>query len=116
MIGLYMDENVEGQIVRGLRTREIDVVTAEEDGFGETPDSDVFDRANALGRIVFSRDQDFLREARRRQESGLKFVGVVYAHKSRVSIRSCIEDLEFLILAGTTADFADSVHFLPLAE
>jgi len=33
MIALYMDENVEGQIVRGLQARGIDVLTAEEDGY-----------------------------------------------------------------------------------
>lgn len=81
MIALYLDENVEGQIVRGLRVSGIDLITAEEDGYGETPDPIVFDRANALGRVIFSRDQDFLREAKRRQEGGENFVGVIYAHK-----------------------------------
>ena len=48
MIGLYMDENVEGQIVRGLRARNRDVLTAEEDGHGQTPDPQVLDRATTI--------------------------------------------------------------------
>ncbi len=65
MIALSMDENVEGQIVRGLRARGIEVLTAEDDGYKETPDPDVLDRATMLGRVTFSRDDDFLREATR---------------------------------------------------
>ncbi len=81
MITLYLDENVEGQIVRGLRLRGLDLITAEEDGRGNTPDALVFDRANELGRVVFSRDQDFLREAKQRQEKGEDFAGVILAPK-----------------------------------
>lgn len=114
MIALYLDENVEGQIVRGLRSRGIDLITAEEEGYRGTPDPVVFDRANALGRVVFSRDQDFLREARRRLESGENFVGVIYAHKRRVSLGRCIEDLEYMMLAGIPEDFANQVRYLPL--
>jgi hypothetical protein len=35
VIALYIDENVQGQIVRGLRRRGIDVLTAEADGWGD---------------------------------------------------------------------------------
>ena len=114
MIALYMDENVEGQIVRGLRGRGIDVLTAEEDGRNETPDPEVLDRATELGRIAFSRDQDFLREAARRQRNGEAFGGVIYAHKLSVSLGRCIEDLEFLAKVGSAEDFTGRVYFLPL--
>jgi predicted nuclease of predicted toxin-antitoxin system len=114
MVCLYMDENVEGQIVRGLRARSIDVLTAEEDGHGETPDPVVLDRAGELGRVVFSRDQDFLREAARRQREGERFVGVIYAHKQRVSIGQCVQDLQLLAEVGSPEDFHDRVYFLPL--
>ena len=114
MITLYMDENVEGQIVHGLRIRGIDVLTAEEDGYRQTPDPRVLDRATALGRITFSRDDDFLREATRRQRAGESFGGVIYAHKLYVSLGECIADLEYLAFVGDMADFTDRVYFLPL--
>jgi predicted nuclease of predicted toxin-antitoxin system len=63
MRGFYFDENVPGAIVEGLRQRGIDVLTAQEDGFDETPDPLVLDRAGELGRVLFTRDDDFLREA-----------------------------------------------------
>ena len=114
MITLYMDENVEGQIVRGLRAQGIDVLTAEEDGYRETADIDVLDRAAALDRVAFSRDDDFLREATRRHRAGESFGGVIFAHKLYVSLGECIADLEYLAIVGDTADFTDRVYFLPL--
>jgi hypothetical protein len=64
--------------------------------------------------VAFSRDQDFLREAVRRQRSGEAFVGVVYAHKQQVSIGRCIEDLKLLAEAGFPEDLADTIYYLPL--
>jgi hypothetical protein len=114
MIVLYMDENVEEQIVRGLRARGVGVLTAEEDGYRETPDPEVLDRATALNRVIFSRDEDFLREATRRQRAGERFGGAIYAHKLHVSLGKCIADLEYLAVAGEMEDFTDRVYFLPL--
>lgn len=114
MIALYMDENVQGQIVRGLRRRGVDVLTAEEDGWNEQLDSEVLDRAGELSRVAFSRDQDFLRVAVRRQRSGEAFAGVIYAHQVRVSIGRCVTDLELLAQAGFLEDFADTIYYLPL--
>jgi hypothetical protein len=114
MIALYMDENVEGQIVRGLRARGVDVLTAEEDGYRETADTDLLNRATALNRVAFSRDDDFLREATTRHRAGESFGGVIYAHKLYVSLGECIADLEYLAVVGDAADFTDRVYFLPL--
>jgi predicted nuclease of predicted toxin-antitoxin system len=113
MIAFYLDENVEGQIVRGLRARGIDILTAEEDGRAATPDPEVLDRATELGRVAFSRDRDFLREGTRRQREGIPFAGVIYARKAHVSIGRCIDDLELLARAGMPEDFENSVQFLP---
>jgi predicted nuclease of predicted toxin-antitoxin system len=109
-----MDENVQGQIMRGLRRCGIDVLTAEEDGWDERLDPEVLDRAGSLNRVVFSRDQDFLREAVRRQRSGEPFVGVIYAHQQRVSIGRCVEDLELLAQTGFPEDFVNRIYYLPL--
>jgi hypothetical protein len=109
-----MDESVEGQMVRGLRRRGIGVRTVQEDGWGARLDPEVLDRAGELGRVAVSRDEDFLREAVRRQRSGETFVGVIYAHKQRVSLGRCIEDLELLAQAGFPADFSGRIYYLPL--
>src|SRR5579872_1483012 len=114
MITFYMDENVEGQIVRGLRRLGVNALTVEEAGRTESPDPYVLDRATELGRVVFSRDRDFLREAVRRQRDGEPFAGVVYAHKTQVSIGQCISDLQLLAEVGDPRDFDRALYFLPL--
>jgi len=63
---LYMDHHVPRAITVGLRQRGVDVLTAFEDGAHELLDPDLLDRAGALGRVLFIRDDDLLAEATRR--------------------------------------------------
>jgi hypothetical protein len=113
-IAYYMDENVDAAITRGLRRRGVDVVTAQEDGRMSTDDAIILDRATALGRVVFTRDDDFLREARRRQTTGEPFAGVAYAHQQGPNVGRCVADLELMAQAYDPVDMANSVEYLPI--
>jgi len=55
-----MDHNVPRAIALALRLRDVDVLTAVEDGSYELFDPDLVDRASALGRALFTRDDDLL--------------------------------------------------------
>ncbi len=112
-LALYMDENVKGQVVDGLRLRGIDALTVVEDGREGIPDAAVLDRAGELTRLLFSQDDDLLKEAQRRQVNSEFFVGVVFGHQLRVSIGQAIEDLE-IIAAFDLTDFVNRVEYLPL--
>ena len=109
-----MDEQVPGPITRALRTRGVDVITAQEDGHGATPDPRVLDRASELSRVVFTRDDDFLREATRRLRSGDSFFGVIYAHQMGPSVGQCISDLELIAFATEAEEYRNRVEYLPL--
>ncbi len=113
-LGLYMDEHVPAAITEGLRLRGVDVLTVQEDGRRKTDDDRLISRAGEMGRLLFSRNQDMLRHAERRQRLGIGFGGVVYAHQRNVSIGRCISDLEFICMAGNPEDFANRVEYLPL--
>ncbi|NET55858.1 MAG: hypothetical protein F6K47_06715 [Symploca sp. SIO2E6] len=54
------DENVHGAITAGLRLRDVDVLTVQEDKRAGFADTLVLNRATELGRVVFSQDKDFL--------------------------------------------------------
>jgi hypothetical protein len=41
-------------------------------------------------------------------------LGLSIAHKRRVSLDRCIEDLEYMMLAGIPEDFANQARYLPL--
>jgi predicted nuclease of predicted toxin-antitoxin system len=112
-IALYMDHNVPRAITVGLRLRGIDVITAYEDGTNELDDSALLERANELGRVLFTRDDDLLAEAAIRQRDQVPFAGIIYAHQLRVSIGTCVEDLEFIAKAGEPEDLMNGVQYLP---
>ena len=112
-VAFDMDHHVPRAITLGLRLREVDVITAHEDGASEFDDPEILDRANELGRVLFTRDDDRLVEATKRQRDGIPFHGIVYAHQLRVSIGRCVEDLELIAKIGEPADLMDQVVFLP---
>lgn len=111
---LYMDVHVPFAITAGLRLRGVDVLTAQEDGTAQLDDEVLLDRVAALGRVIFTRDVDFLGHARKRQATGVKFSGVVYAHQLRVSIGQCVADLELIAKVYDSEDMENRVEYLPV--
>jgi predicted nuclease of predicted toxin-antitoxin system len=94
--------------------RGVDAITAYEDDASRLTDSELLDRASRLQRVLFTQDDDLLSEAAKRQRDGIPFNGVIYAHQLRVSIGTCVEDLEFIAKAGEPEDLIGRVEFLPL--
>jgi hypothetical protein len=113
-IALYMDHHVPRAITVELRLRGVDVLTAYEDDASRLDDSKLLDRANELKRVLFTQDDDLLAEATNRQRAGIPFYGVIYAHQLRVSIGTCVHDLELIAKAGESEDLFNRVEFLPL--
>jgi Domain of unknown function (DUF5615) len=109
-----MDVHVPRAITDALRLRDIDVLTAAEDGSRRLTDSELLDRATALARVLFTRDADLLAEATRRQRTGQSFSGIVFGHQLLVSIGQCVHDLELLAVAVQPSELADRVQHLPL--
>jgi hypothetical protein len=48
MVALYMDEDVHGDITRGLLRKGVDVITVQSDGMSGATDQEVLDRATDL--------------------------------------------------------------------
>lgn len=113
-LALYMDVHVDRAITAGLQQRGVDVLTAQEDGFRTAPDEVLLERATELGRVIFTRDRDFLAEAKRRQEEGISFIGVIYAHQLRSTVGRLVNDLELLAKITEPEEMVDLVQFLPL--
>ena len=113
-VRLYMDHHVQRAITSALRLRGVDVLTAAEDGAATLPDPALLDRAAALGRVLFSQDEDLLVEATRRQVEGIPFSGMIYGHQLRVTIGIGVRDLELIANVADPADMQNQVLFLPL--
>ncbi len=113
-IALYMDVHVPKAITVGLRLRDADVITAQEDKADSLSDPALLDRATALQRALFTFDDDLLAEATRRQQEGNHFAGVIYARPLKISIGKCVLDLELIAKAGEAKELMNQVVFLPL--
>jgi hypothetical protein len=109
-----MDHHVPRAITNGLRLREVDVLTAHEDVASELDDPALLDRAQELGRVMFTQDDDLITEATQRRRQGQTFSGVIYAHQLRVSIGDCVRDLELIAKVGEPEDMTGQTLFLPL--
>jgi hypothetical protein len=81
MLRLYMDVHVKAAISAGVKRRGVDVVTAQEDGGERFEDDALLSRATALGRVLFSQDDDLLIIARTHQIEETGFSGLIYGHQ-----------------------------------
>lgn len=113
-LALFMNHNVPAAITDGLRLRGADVLTAYEDGSHLLDDPELLARASELGRVLLTMDRDLLAVAGDYQRAGKGFPGVIYAHPLRVSIGSCVRDLELLTSASDPEDLRGRVEYLPL--
>lgn len=113
-VALYLDVHIPRAIPLGLRVRQVDVLTAQEDKAATLSDPELLDRATALGRALFTFDRGFLAEAVHRQHQAVAFAGLIYAHPLQVSIGACIQDLELLAKVSQPEDLFNRVEFLPL--
>jgi len=113
-LAFYMDVHVRRVISDGLRRAGVDVLTGQDDGSTRLPDPELLDRASQLGRVLFSQDDDLLREATQRQELGIRFSGVIYAHQLRITVGQAIRDLQLIAEVYGPEDIANRVEYLPL--
>ena len=112
-VHLNMDVHVRRAVTAGLRLRGVDVLTAQEDGTGELPDPELLDRATELGRVLFTQDDDLLREAKR-QQTDESFTGIIYAHQLGITVSQCIADLELIAQASEPHEWLNRTIYLPL--
>jgi predicted nuclease of predicted toxin-antitoxin system len=113
-VAFYMDVHVHSAITEGLRSQGVDVITAQEDDAAELDDPPLLDRSTELGRILFTQDQDFLREGAERQRSGAPFAGIIFAAQSSAMIGPYIRDLALIALASEAEEYSNRVIHLPL--
>jgi uncharacterized protein DUF5615 len=105
-IRLYVDEDaMDGDLVRGLRSRGIDVLTAAEAGMIRRKDEEYLALARVQGRRLYSFNVgDFHAIHTKWTATGLDHAGIILAHQTRYSTGEQIRRLVHLI--GSLADEA----------
>ena len=84
-LAVYMDVHVPAGVSEGLRRKQLDVSTAQDDSAGQMSDEELLTRATALGRVLLTQDADFLEIAARWQQQGVAFRGILSRPRVRRS-------------------------------
>ena len=113
-VPLYFDHNVSPAAATGLQHRDVDVLTARQDGREGEDDELLLQQATELGRVLYTRDRDFLAIANRWRASNRPFSGIVYSRHRRLSIGQIIADLEVIAKASDPEDWLSRTEYLPL--
>jgi hypothetical protein len=111
-----MDVHVPYAITEQLRRRGIDVLTAQEDGRGESSDAALLERASALGRIIFTQDVLFRVLAEQWQRDGHDFAGLLFGPQLGGAIGQYVADLELIATASEPKEWHNVIEFLPYSR
>jgi len=111
---LYMDVHMPQAVTEQLRRRDVEVITAIEDGRTEASDEQLLERSTRLARVMVTFDVRFKAMAEEWQRSGRIFGGLIYAHPLRVSIGQLVQDLELIAKATARTDWLNIIERLPL--
>lgn len=112
---LLADENVRGEIIRGLRhhTARLDLIGVHDVGLAQADDRTILEWAAAQGRVVLTHDeQTMIGYAYERIKAGLPMPGVVVIQQD-TPVGVAIESLLVLLEVGTTDDCHNKVLHLP---
>ncbi|MFN5857696.1 MAG: DUF5615 family PIN-like protein [Pseudanabaenaceae cyanobacterium] len=112
-IALYMDVHIPQAITEQLRRRDIDVLTAIEDGSQKLPDDQLLVRVTELKRVLFTQDIRFRVLAETWQIEGKQFSGLIFGHQLGGTIGQFVKDLELIAKASEPDEWIDMVEYIP---
>lgn len=113
-VALMMDVHVPAAITEQLRRRDVDVLTAFENGSSRFEDAALLERAREHGRVVFTQDIRFKVLAESWQNEGRPFAGRLFGHQLQGNIGLCVNDIELIAKASTPDEWEGVVERLPL--
>jgi hypothetical protein len=116
MLRLATDENVHGDIIKGLRHKdpELDLVRVVDIGLAQTEDTLILDWAAQEGRILVTADLNtMVGFARERVLKALPMPGVL-ALRRNVAVGPVIDDILLVAQCQSAEEMKDQVLYVPL--
>jgi hypothetical protein len=116
MASLFIDQDFNQRILRGLRRRipELDSITAYEAGLSEAPDPKLLAHAAAGKRIMITHDRQTMpTHAAERMAAGEPMPGLIVVPR-RLPINQVIDDLEIIVMCSREDEWKNIVSYLPL--
>ena len=113
-VTFYFDVHVPQSVTDQLRQRDVDVLTAIEDGRRTDANEHLLDRVRELNRVLFTQDIRFKTRAEDWQRAGRLFAGLAFGHQLRGTIGQYVRDLELIAKATEPNDWQNVIVHLPL--
>jgi uncharacterized protein with PIN domain len=107
-IRFYLDENIASAIARGLRHRNIDVLTTHEAGNRGADDERQLNFAHSEKRVPVTQDDDLLRLA----STGIAHSGIVYYHPQTRTIKEILNGLMLIYQILLPADMQNQIEYI----
>ena len=107
-VRFHLDENCDPRIAAGLRRHGIDVTTAVEAGLLHAEDEEQLAYAMAEGRVIFTRDADFLRL----DAAGLPHPGIAYCQQRSRSLGEIVRRVVLIWEVYDPEDMRNRVEYL----
>ena len=113
-IRLYLDEDsMDRDLVRALRGKRVDVLTAAEAGLVQRPDPAHLEFASANNRVLYSSNiADFCRLHSQYAATGKTHGGIILAPQQRYSVGERLRRLRCLMATRTSLDMLNRLEFL----
>ena len=108
-----MDVHVPQAITEQLRRRDVDVLTAIEDGVDTMLDRRLLERVHLLDRVIFTQDIGFRVMAQEWQRQNKPFSGLIFGHQLGGTIGQYVRDLELIAKSSEPDEWINVVEFLP---
>ncbi|MCX5806203.1 MAG: DUF5615 family PIN-like protein [Proteobacteria bacterium] len=109
---IYIDENVDISIAKGLKKQGIEVLTAIDEGLIGKSDIEHFNYARKINAVLFTHDHHFLNIAKRANEKGLNHPGVIFSKMNKYGIGECIRRLSVYAEIITPEEMKNQIEFL----
>lgn len=116
MIKILADQNLNGRILRGLKSRifELDCVTTQELGIQKYADYDLLTFAAEENRIVLTHDaRTFPDFAYEKISKGERMCGVIVI-SNQISIGQAIDEIEVALNCTTESEWENNITRIPL--
>ncbi|WP_424098321.1 DUF5615 family PIN-like protein [Moorena producens] len=116
MLSLLSDENFNGDIVRGLFSRQpnLDLLRVQDVGLREVDDPAILAWAAINGRILLTHDRATMPDFAYNRLVSAESMAGIFVVNDRMPIRQAIDELLLLIDCSEQAEWKEIVLYLPL--
>jgi uncharacterized protein DUF5615 len=113
VIALYTDENVDQRIVRALRRRAVDVLTAHEGGLtGSVDDARHLELATAKARALLTADTDLLAIGHDWTTAGRPHAGIIFYHQRWTTVGHVVNQVYRIAQGLEAQDVRNRIVFI----